>query len=486
MLTGRHRVVVGKREPWDVRSMSRSAKEPEARENLQSVEPDHDVIVIGAGIAGLTAASELSSRGYRVKVLEARERVGGRVWSADFQGQTVDLGAQWLEGTLGNPLVDLCERFGVEHVLWRGEVALADGEGIPLGSDEVESVEGLVEDTLDATRRLAWDTSSDEDLSLADAFVQCLPSGLSDRDRQLACWRLDVDIGSDEAEDLDKISLRCFWDEDVDDTFGGESRVFPSGFGQLAAGLAEGLDVELETQVTEVAYRRHDAVVVTNRGSHCARRVLVTLPIGVLKGGSVRFVPPLPESKLDAIRSLGVGVMNKVFLAFDEPFWPETVEFFGLAAQESELFVEVSSLLPSTGKPILIVWSHGERARAVEALADDVVTTRALATVERLFSKQPPPPKGVLISRWGRDPHALGSYSHMPVGTTFSAVEILGEPVDDTLFFAGEATETAHMATVHGAHLSGLRGSDELAESLGQASSSTRESRDDQNGVGSP
>ena len=387
--------------------------------------PALDVIVIGAGIAGLTAASELVRQGYRVKVLEARDRVGGRVWSTALAGQTVDLGAQWLEGTLGNPLVELCESYGVEHVPWRDEIAVADGAGVPLASDEIESVEEVVEATLEATRRLAWDTPSDDDLSLAEAFHRCLPEDLVDRDRELACWLVDVDIGSDEAEDLDKISLRCHWDEDVDDTFGGESRVFPNGFGELARGLARGLDVELESEVREIAFGVHDAVVTTQRGTCSAKRVLVTLPVGVLKVGSVRFVPPLPASKVAAIASLGTGVTNKIFLAFDEAFWPEHIEFFGLAAQESELFVEVSSLLPSTGRPILIVWSHGERARAVEALADDVVTSRALATLERLFGAAPPRPRDVLVTRWGRDPHARGSYAHMPVGSTYAAVEVL-------------------------------------------------------------
>ena len=440
-----------------------------------------DVVVVGAGIAGLTAAAELSTRGHRVRVLEARDRVGGRVWTETVDGQAVDLGAQWLEGTNGNPLVELCERYGVEHVSWDDVFAVADARGQVVSSDDFESIEELVSSTLKATKRLAWDQPDDEDQSLGDAFERCLPDDLSERDRQLARWLVDADVGSDEAEDLSRLSLRCHWDEEVDDTFDGANRVFPKGFASLAEGLAEGLDVVLRAEVTEIARARWDVAVAVADGTlHRARRVLATLPIGVLRSGAVRFVPPLPEETSEAIATLGVGVTNKVVVAFDEPFWQEHIEYFGLATQEADLFIEVSSLLPSTGKPILVVWSHGDRARKLEELSDDVVLERALSTLERLFGEPPPPPRDVLVTRWGRDPFARGSYSHLPVGARYGAIEALRKPIDDTIFFAGEATETAHIATVHGAHLSGLRAAEEVAASLAE------EAKSDQSGAAAP
>lgn len=195
----------------------------------------------------------------------------------------------------------------------------------------------------------------------------------------------------------------------------------------------------------------------SRRGTFSADKAIVTLPLGVLKKGLVRFDPPLPERKTAAIERLGMGTLDMVALAFPEPFWPHDHDFIAGYPAEGDIFPRFFDRFRKTGRPILVASVGGRGAEALESLSDGEVEAAAMRPLRRLFGGAIPSPVSMRRTAWASDPFTSGSYSHIPVGASPADYDALAEPVEDVLFFAGEATNREHPATVHGAYLSGLR-----------------------------
>jgi monoamine oxidase len=251
--------------------------------------------------------------------------------------------------------------------------------------------------------------------------------------------------------------LRNYWAlRQGDRDFRGATHTFLEGYGQVINTLARGLDIRLNHKVQSIGYDKTGVTLETNRGKFQGDHVVVTLPLGVLKAGTVTFTPPLPKRKLEAIQRLGVGVANKIVLRFPEVFWPKT-EFLGYTSEVAGQFVEWTNLARHTSAPILSIWSHGDYARRLERSTDADIVAQAMQVIRKMFGKDTRKPVAHRLSRWAADPAAAGSYSNMPVGSSVDDFDALAEPVEDRVFFAGEATNRDHHASVHGAFLSGLR-----------------------------
>ncbi|MGH7151121.1 MAG: flavin monoamine oxidase family protein [Planctomycetota bacterium] len=428
------------------------------------------VVVVGAGVAGLAAASALAARDCAVTVLEARDRIGGRVWSADLGGQPVDLGAQWIEGTFGNPLVTLCREKGIAIVPRdHGRVVAYDVEGRAIPEEELQRLLGIAREWIARTRRLNLERTRREepDVTLAAALRDVAPKeGLSEFERLVVEWAIRWRIDADWGEDQERLSLRHYWAEDEADSFVGGAAALPGGYHRVAEALSKGLDVRLRQVVKEIRSTASGVEVLTDRDRFPADRAVVTLPLGVLKAGTVRFEPPLPAPKAEAIEKLGFGLADKVALRFERVFWPKDAHFLGYASEVRGRFLEWSNLASYTPAPILAIWSHGDAARVLEPRSDKAVVDEAMGVVRRLFGRSTPDPTVYHVTRWGADPYARGSYCHLPPGASYDHFDALSEPIGDRLFFAGEATDRVHMATVHGAYLTGLRAADDVAERI--------------------
>ncbi len=425
------------------------------------------VLVIGAGAAGLAAARELESQGFDVTVLEARDRIGGRVWTDNSLGHPVDMGAAWLEGTRGNPIVKLAREFEVETTPsnYRSNQAF-DTEGQIIDKNAffqlLLKTDRALEETAALNRKLSANPSAD--IALAEALTHSAwDADLSEAELRIARWMFAWNVGADAAEDLKDISLRGYWAEGEPEGFDGAYHLFPRGYGQIIEGLAKDTSVRLNTQVQRVELDDHGVRLTADGMELRADRVLVTLPLGVLQGGSVEFVPELPKRKQQAIQNLGMGVANKVVLAFAKPFWPQDIHFLGYASGQEGEFVEWLNVLRYTKAPILSIWSHGDCARKMESQSDAEIVEHVMQVVRKRFGKETPNPIEALVSRWDSDPFAGGSYSSLQVGATHADFDALAAPVGGRLFFAGEATNRQHYATVHGAYLSGVRAAAEIA-----------------------
>ncbi len=398
------------------------------------------VMVVGAGMAGLAAARRLTDAGVAVTVLEARSRIGGRTWTDTSLGMPVDLGAAWLHGTDGNPLMALADEIGARTVETDFEsVALLDGGDI-VDADATAVTLNAWAQTLEEVYGLA--ENADADASVADALSEFV-----DTDDPFVQWCIAATITAEYAADPDQLALRWFGSESELD---GPDLILPGGYGQLVDHLARGQTVELDTVVTRIVHDGTEARVETNRGVFTADRVIVTVPLGVLKADAIVFDPPLPELKRRAVERLGFGLLDKVVLRFDEPFWPEDPDTFGLVGRDRP----VSDLINGVRfaeVPLLVGLRGGSNALVREGHSEG-------QTIDEVTSALgAPDPVGALVTRWAADPFARGSYSFLGVGSSPDDQRALAEPVGDRLGFAGEATHVEFFATVHGAYLSGLR-----------------------------
>ena len=197
--------------------------------------------------------------------------------------------------------------------------------------------------------------------------------------------------------------------------------------------------------------------LTTSTGSsYQTRHVLVTVPLGVLKTKQIEFSHPLSRKRTAAIKSLGMGLMNKCCLRFDRVFWPEISDVFSYLGEKDGYWSEWLSLSKVSGKPVLMGFNVGESARDIETMDDGATVDQAMQVLKSIFGPAVPDPVAAQISRWGKDPYAMGAYSFNAVGTDRKTRQALaGADWGGRLVFAGEAAHAEHPATVHGAYLSG-------------------------------
>ena len=224
--------------------------------------------------------------------------------------------------------------------------------------------------------------------------------------------------------------------------------------------------MRLNQGVRAVRVTGDEVLVMTDSGTERADAVVVTVPLGVLREGAIRFEPPLPSEKIEAISGLEMGTLNKVIFKFPTPFWSGDGQTFQYLSETRGEFPLIIDWHAASGNPALILFTGGAYALAMEEREDARVTADAMRVVRTCFGTGAPDPTGVLIQRWSQDPHTRGSYSFVPVGSSPDARDALAQPVNDRLFFAGEATNRRNPATVHGAYESGLRVANQVAVAL--------------------
>lgn len=422
------------------------------------------VIIIGAGVAGLTAGRLLQAEGFTVTMLEARNRYGGRVWTDRSLGVPLDMGASWQHGTQGSPLTPLINQLGIRTVITDYDnIAVYDDEGNRFDEDDLEEYAGAFEALIEAAYAISEDSDTDMPLSRAiAAAVDELDEELTTAERQVLAFAINSVIEHEYAASADQLS--AWWWDEADD-YGGDDRLFPDGYDWLTTYLATGLDILISTPVTRISYSDDGVQIDTSNGTFSADYALVTVPVGVLKAGSITFQPALPADKRAAIANLHSGVLNKLYLRFDRVFWDEDVTVIGhVDAAQRGYWSETLNLAPVIGQPILLCFNAGDFGLETEALSDADVIESAMGVLRTIYGDNIPAPTGYLRTSWGRDPYAMGSYSSYGVGSSPDDREALAAPIDDVLFFAGEATERDHPSTVHGAMLSGQRAADEIID----------------------
>lgn len=429
-----------------------------------------DVLIIGAGAAGLAAARELSAARLRVIVLEARNRIGGRI-NTHFDQFPIELGAEFVHGKPRETLT-IAERAHLalqkvpnKHWYLENGVLIKSGEfwsKVEAVMEEMSRYMGPDQSFAEFLRSYKQKTQMSDVESMATLYVEGFHAARANR---ISVHGLNKTNKAAEQIDEDK-----------------QFRI-QHGYGLLAQTLhdeavAAGASFHLDTVVTEVRWKRNEVIVITNSpGEYKARRLLITLPLSLLQTGRVRFAPSL-DGKEEAACKLAMGHVVKVLLRFREPFWKELAipSQYNVSEDLKDLtFIHApAESLPTwwtqfpADTPLLAGWAGGSRAEKFSGQSEDSLLEQSLQTLTRMFQVSRKFIEGLLegfyVHDWQSDPFAAGAYSYIPV-SRMEAQRELARPIESTLYCAGEATNTeGHHGTVHGAIASGLRAAKEIRQ----------------------
>jgi monoamine oxidase len=407
-----------------------------------------DVAVIGAGAAGVGAARRLREAGtVSVLVLEARDRVGGRVHTIEPAGFPCDRGAEWLHSADRNPLSPIAKRCGFSvHRRppgWTTRLRLS-GETIEAEAEWIATREAQ-----SRARRTA--AAEPVDRPLASLLVP------GERWNDL----LDATSTWGNGAELDRVSVKDY----VRYEDSGTNWRLYEGYGRLFETLAEGLPVALDTAVSSVDHRGRAIRLQTARGTVTAARVIVTVPTSIIADKIIRFEPSLP-GKIEAAAGLPLGVDDKLFIAISGQL--PGIEHDAYLVGSTTSRETMSYLVRPFDRPAIYCFFGGRFAAALEREGERAMSSFAAGELARLFGsgvrKQIAP---LAATAWLSDPWARGSYSYALPGHADDRA-LLAAPVDDRLFFAGEACSPNFFSTAHGAWLSGISAADAALASLGE------------------
>ncbi|XP_041983996.1 lysine-specific histone demethylase 1A-like [Aricia agestis] len=458
----------------------------------------YDTIVVGLGSSGVTAATTLAKAGRRVLGLEADDRIGGRVKTVPFGDGVVEVGAEWIHGIVNSRVYDAAVQNNVTTLEQKMESQVFRSDGSFVDRDLfIELFEygtEVAENATGAPKPVGQHTQE----KLMEYLEKNHPDVLKDQDYvngvlealNLALSALEATSDWNEVstqssyEDLGG-SLHYSWNKHGYKTF---FEILLNKYNN-GPGLPS-LDIKLNKEVTQIKWPKDstgDVEVVCKDGEiFTADNVIVTVSLGVLKERySELFKPALPQKKIESIKVMSMGLLDKIIFQFDEPWWKSMTydSIFLLWRGEDKRKVSIEdnwttkiygATTPMGSDNTLTLWISGENAKLMETLPEEVVRSKAFGVIKQFMGANftIPRPTGMIRSTWYSNPYTRGSYTFDDVGFPQhpNARNILGEPLLDSagkpkVLFAGEATNPKHYGTVHGASETGFREAQRLLDS---------------------
>lgn len=409
-----------------------------------------EICVVGAGAAGLAAGKTLQRLGKSFRILEARDRIGGRAWTDhdSFPGIPFDRGAHWLHSASQNPLVlaanELGWRYASDQSYKPRHLFLGDG------TQADEATIGQSRRAFQRALRNIERRGESEDV----AFSACLAT--KSRWHPLTCRTLAQMMGGepDQCSTLDYARY--------DDT--GEDWPVEDGYGALLARIAADVPVDLSTRVVSIDTRNRRVRIETTAGSVEAASCIITLPSTVLASGAIRFTPALPASVMQALHDCPMGVFEKIAILLDRPIdgfnhaYSDVID--GPPIRQTPVNLHVHPF----GRPLLVAHVAGRSAEELISEGSDAMKSFGIDVARRAFGSDIVRRiKAIEVTGWRSDPFSLGSYAHCLPGKAGARAAILA-PFDDRIAFAGEHLWETCFATVHGAWLSGVRAASHLCK----------------------
>ena len=410
------------------------------------------VIIVGAGISGLSAAKKLKEKGFNVTVIEAQEKVGGRLRTNRNLGIAFDEGASWIHGINGNPVTTLAQQAGMNTFETIDDQADAsyDIGGVLRNSSVYQNAEDELYSILDTMKN-----SGNASQSFETVFNKLYPTKASDR-----LWRflLSTYVTFDTG-DLDKLSSLLY---NEGEEFGGVEKIVTNGYDTIAKYLSNGLTILLNQRVSKIDYSASKVIVTHNGTNSEADYVIVTVPLGVLKSGNLEFIPNLPANKIEAIQKVGMNCVNKFLLTWNTAFCDDNqyISYTPEVKDKFNYFVNVKKFHPSVNA--LMTFAYADYARQTEIMTDAQIIDEIMVHLKDMYGNNIPNPTNLLRSKWQTNENSFGAYSYTAVGSEMKHFDDLAEEVGNKLFFAGEHTSIDYFSTVHGAYLSGIREADKI------------------------
>jgi monoamine oxidase len=405
---------------------------------------DFDVVIVGAGAAGIAACHRLTQAKRRVVALEARNRIGGRAWTVPTAlGKPADLGCEWLHSADLNPWTRIADKLGFAidktPADWTSRIAVHDGAN---GHADWEKARDALEAAYERAAKLPEDQPASH----------LLPPG--------GRWNKVFDAISTWANgaELEYVSVK---DRQNYDNTNYNWRCY-DGYGALMNAYAAGLPIERETIVEEIDHSSRPIRIVTNRGTLTAAAVIVTISTNLLAREAIRFTPALPQIT-DAAAGLPCGVANKLFLALDGPTPADT--YTHLIGRTDRAETGNYQLRPHAW-PMVSCYFGGHLSMRLEREGPEAMTAFAVDELAGIYGNDIRPRLRFLASSaWGIDPLALGSYSCALPGHADDR-QTLATPVNDRVFFAGEACSRDHFGTAHAAFMTATAAADRIIATL--------------------
>ncbi|XP_076074238.1 spermine oxidase-like isoform X2 [Mytilus galloprovincialis] len=447
---------------------------------------DARVVVVGAGAAGLSAAHHLVQNGFsNVIVLEATDRIGGRIHTVEFGDGIIELGANWIHGTgKDNSMYTLAKEKGLimEPYVFldriEGDWCTEDGSIIPKPLIvKAWDIFCNIEDTLST-----FVHKTDIQISQSEFMESSLETALNefkpeDQDLVKAAFHCMINyLGFHEGDYLEKVSLNL---NGLFENISGGNVKIPPGFCEILRTITaeiKDVPVEFKKVVKSIDYCNSSGKVNICCNSNAADEkyvadhVILTCSLGYMKAHlNDLFTPTLSVEKKESVNRMGFGKVNKIFLFFDKPFWSKGDGGIKLAWKQKldsfdsdQWYRSIFAFDEVLNNPdVLVAWIHGDAAAYIETLSDSFVLETCKDILQKFTKKNNICPTGIKRSFWCSNPFTLGSYSYYAVHSQSADIKNIAEPLYNdgkpVVCFAGEATEERYFSTTHGARSSGIR-----------------------------
>eukprot|EP00475_Leptophrys_vorax_P041062 TRINITY_DN7711_c0_g2_i1.p1 TRINITY_DN7711_c0_g2~~TRINITY_DN7711_c0_g2_i1.p1 ORF type:complete len:474 (+),score=136.04 TRINITY_DN7711_c0_g2_i1:86-1507(+) len=430
------------------------------------------VVVLGAGMSGISCAKQLQDNGITdFLVVEADNRIGGRLKPFDFDGINIELGANWIEGTVGNPLWDFKDKLNLKGSISNfSDLSMYDSvtktrfrpQDNPRWDDLQDAIEFATNLSISKRKQGDPDISIKVGLELGgwraqDSIDQTLEWSQTDFENAHLPGESSLE------HELPGDTFEFFEDEMYMIT---DQRGYVTVVHDLASNISTD-KIMLNSEVVSVNWEQQDAVLVTLANGTVieAEKAVVTFSIGVLQSERVQFTPPLPLWKREAILMSEMTVYTKIFMHFPYAFWDET-EFFLYASNQRGYYCYWHNLNHTKyfpGSNVIMVTATKQESIRIEGQPFDVTVSEIMTVLRDMFGDDIPEPLNVKIPIWHNNPLTYGSYASWPLGLTNLHKYNLKKAVDNRIFFAGDGISQL-IGYVHGAYLSGIEVATSIAE----------------------
>ncbi|MAI59301.1 MAG: amine oxidase [Rhodobacteraceae bacterium] len=411
------------------------------------------IIVIGAGISGLVAANMLQNWGAEVLVLEAKRHPGGRTRTSMRLGAPFEFGAGWIHGpSLDNPIRQLAG--------WAGSsFFITDDDSI-----ELYTINGseISEDDWDEIEEIWYEVLDELDVDSTGSILQNLneyDDGIWE-DPNIR-WIFSAYTEFDYGASLKDISAGLINEESG---YPGADVILTDGYQKIIDLLAQNVKIRKSTPVISIKYDFNDHVEIeVENETFSASYAICSVPLGVLKSGSIAFYPNLPSYIKTSISRVGFGTVTKLAIKFNNQFWDSNVQYYGTVTKKTGRWPLWMNYKTFSDEKILMGFCFGDYAATADKMSDQDLLKDALEVLSNVWGEAVANVVDLMRTSWSQDPFSFGAYSYKRVGNSREDFENLSKPLNSRLFFCGEHTNFDFSATTHGALMSGIRAADQIA-----------------------